>query len=431
MPLTPNVTHSLSTEPWLPKAAFVGASLWEVPDPTPDERKKIKNNLMVGAAHWDYDEMLSLSDPDELDDDEEAYMAKRRLYILEQADSALIKSRYELGKSITNHVMSYFRSTRTEERSQQTYEIEIRVRYLKPTIWRLLRVPASMPLHALADRVLLPAMPYARGYHSYVYSLPTAAYKNRMRPQEKHDVCFTLVGAQTIDTMHLKRRRGSYAIVNTEEAILGDVLRVEGDSICWTYDLGDNLDHKIILKKIHPKGSLPDNQAACTALLLDGANCGIPENPGAVIRHAARVEALAKHPPSSSKYRKALKEIQGSATYVLLHQSDPRRFDPTAFCKECTQRAIDEAMAGTPVCYGNTFQGGGGFNLNLMTGEQTGCIYGEPVSALKGNVLCATCKSVLSKPKWCGACLNAAYCNRDCQIRHWKDGHKLSCFKAL
>lgn len=38
-----------------------------------------------------------------------------------------------------------------------------------------------------------------------------------------------------------------------------------------------------------------------------------------------------------------------------------------------------------------------------------------------------SCDEVLKK---CGACKMARYCSKDCQTRHWKEGHKRTC-KAM
>ena len=46
---------------------------------------------------------------------------------------------------------------------------------------------------------------------------------------------------------------------------------------------------------------------------------------------------------------------------------------------------------------------------------------------------CAQCRADLSegKPSCCVECKAAYYCNRDCQVAHWKAGHKKDCVKKL
>lgn len=46
---------------------------------------------------------------------------------------------------------------------------------------------------------------------------------------------------------------------------------------------------------------------------------------------------------------------------------------------------------------------------------------------------CANCKkrpdSVTGKLKGCARCKAVWYCGKDCQVKHWKDGHKINCVK--
>ena len=46
--------------------------------------------------------------------------------------------------------------------------------------------------------------------------------------------------------------------------------------------------------------------------------------------------------------------------------------------------------------------------------------------------VCAYCKSILplSEPLKCSQCKAAYYCGRDCQLQHWKRGHKWDCMDA-
>jgi hypothetical protein len=40
---------------------------------------------------------------------------------------------------------------------------------------------------------------------------------------------------------------------------------------------------------------------------------------------------------------------------------------------------------------------------------------------------CDNCAKVLKNPKHCGGCRKVHYCNRGCQTKHWKSGHKKTC----
>ena len=46
--------------------------------------------------------------------------------------------------------------------------------------------------------------------------------------------------------------------------------------------------------------------------------------------------------------------------------------------------------------------------------------------------VCASCKGLqqlgeMKKFRRCSACYNVHYCSRECQVRHWKHGHRLEC----
>jgi hypothetical protein len=45
------------------------------------------------------------------------------------------------------------------------------------------------------------------------------------------------------------------------------------------------------------------------------------------------------------------------------------------------------------------------------------------------STLCANCDIILppSGPRKCSQCKGACYCGRDCQLQHWKRGHKWDC----
>jgi hypothetical protein len=40
---------------------------------------------------------------------------------------------------------------------------------------------------------------------------------------------------------------------------------------------------------------------------------------------------------------------------------------------------------------------------------------------------CAQCGELFPKLKQCSWCKAVAYCSRDCQVAHWKAGHKEAC----
>ena len=43
---------------------------------------------------------------------------------------------------------------------------------------------------------------------------------------------------------------------------------------------------------------------------------------------------------------------------------------------------------------------------------------------------CSNCKKFLKKSFLCGNCKKKRYCGRECQVAHWKSGHKSECFAS-
>lgn len=235
-------SHSLGSLDWLPSFALENARVHPIPASKPPE-----------DSFWDE------SDPSYAEDldDEENMMVRMRARMQDQFNMMLQDTAQQYREDVNQHVLKFFKSVRTRENCNRSYDLEIAVVCMRPRIWRLVRVPGGLPLHALVDRVLIPAMGYIRGYHSYRLLLPSSAYKGRKRPPLTRDVSFIPVQADTVDMMHRTLLRGGKAAIDSEQVLLADVLRAEGDSLLWDYDLGDHLRHLITLKAIHP-GPVPE-----------------------------------------------------------------------------------------------------------------------------------------------------------------------------
>lgn len=67
------------------------------------------------------------------------------------------------------------------------------------------------------------------------------------------------------------------------------------------------------------------------------------------------------------------------------------------------------------------------FNPNESVGASTSFI-NEFIKKIQYNVLCAQCSKplVIGKNNTCQGCKNR-YCNRECYVKHWKNGHKEAC----
>lgn len=75
--------------------------------------------------------------------------------------------------------------------------------------------------------------------------------------------------------------------------------------------------------------------------------------------------------------------------------------------------------------------------LNMSYAERAGCTVRQALTinrankkAGTGTVICERCKTVEPprvKFSVCGKCKNVCYCTRECQVAHWKAGHKEEC----
>jgi hypothetical protein len=51
----------------------------------------------------------------------------------------------------------------------------------------------------------------------------------------------------------------------------------------------------------------------------------------------------------------------------------------------------------------------------------------SPSSKVKPAKPCANCGELFPKLKLCTRCRSVSYCCKDCQVAHWKAGHKREC----
>ena len=108
---------------------------------------------------------------------------------------------------------------------------------LAPSVWRRLRVSGALNLAQLHDRVLGPAMGWARNYHGYFYTDFTEGA-----------VWCPLGECNAVDMMHASQL--IVGALEPSETTLGELLREPGDRIGYTYDLGDFFEHVITLEEV-------------------------------------------------------------------------------------------------------------------------------------------------------------------------------------
>ena len=263
----------------------------------------------------------------------------------EQFDDRLMAQRSARKKAVLNHMLTCFQRDRAS-RMGLVYNVEAYVRYVRPRIRRAFAVPASMTLHAFADRVLIVAFGYARGEHGYVITLPTAAYSGRRRPEYEKDVCFAPENAFTVDIMHLSSQRGGHCVIDTSAVLLCDLLREPGDSLKLIYDLGDRIEHLVTLTGVQPAdmSAPPRNQRV---LLISGARAGIPENPGSVHDYIEKLDQIVSGAarPGTRVHRDLVHDWMHQSNWPLIGAKSRMDYDPAFFDAAAVQRRLDAAAA--------------------------------------------------------------------------------------
>lgn len=421
---SPVTYHSLSKHPWLRSTPGGRRGVAVPAAPTPASRAAMSEKCEDSGPSFDIDDLLA-----ETDYEEEDGMARMIRRMREQHDYALQDRRDKLKLAVTRDMLKFFAGSRAF-RADLTFEVDIRVRYVQPRIWRRLSVPAGMSLHAFVDRALIVAFGYARGEHGYIANLPAAAYPGHRLPRPADDVCFLPEHAGTIDMMHVHMYRGGHCSVPAQRVLLCDLLREPGDTLKVIYDLGDRIEHRVTLV-----GAL-DTPAASAGprrtTLLGGERAGVPENPGST--HAFR-EVLDEivngtAPPGSRKHRRLVEDWARQSNWRAVCAPSGCDYDPAYFNAEAVQRALDAAAGETG---GGDFSGARNHGVLLpFTPHARSGRTGDLGLADPRRFCCLQCGASLSEPLFCSVCKDAAYCGRDCQRAHWSapGGHKLSCASA-
>ena len=165
------------------------------------------------------------------------------------------------------------------------YQLRIELRYVKPTIWRRLLVPASIKLHQLHG-ALLWTMGWAGGHlHEFV-----VGHDHYGEPDPNFD---TPPAVQRDDRVTLAAALGARK------------------SFVYLYDFGDGWEHQVSVEKI-----LPPDPALKLPLCVAGANACPPEDVGG--------------PPGYEEFLAAINDPAHEEHDAMLEWCGGA-FDPTAF----------------------------------------------------------------------------------------------------
>ena len=150
--------------------------------------------------------------------------------------------------------------------NEVVYQLDIRLAYIEPPIWRRMVVPGQVTLFSL-HRMLQVVMGW-ENYHLHQFIVGTTHY-GEPDPEDE------------------------YEMRDDRRVRLRGIAREEGASFIYEYDFGDGWRHAITVEDIQPL-----NESLLVPRCLDGARACPPEDCGGIGGYAHLLEALRdrRHP---------------------------------------------------------------------------------------------------------------------------------------
>eukprot|EP00931_Biecheleriopsis_adriatica_P104302 TRINITY_DN78986_c0_g1_i1.p1 TRINITY_DN78986_c0_g1~~TRINITY_DN78986_c0_g1_i1.p1 ORF type:complete len:590 (+),score=65.91 TRINITY_DN78986_c0_g1_i1:70-1839(+) len=310
---------------------------------------------------------------------------------------------------------------------QRILILDIQLRYVRPCIWRRVRIPAKLPLAGLHDKVIAPAFGWRRNYHSYLFTLGSWAYPSGKKLPPEHDIGFgpdpngyvtvleeklskgTASGQATahagfpwpVDMMHMTTHRGGSHVIDASKISVGDLLHEGGEYLNYVYDLGDIWRHVITLSSVEHVAR--NDATGLPNIVIGGSGQTPPEDSGGLDRHAERLAGVrqdGKLPPkwdpcafdllaADAAVRKAFyHKLSAADDANMTYQSEPFMQVPGP-CGE--RKFLDPQYVRVRIC--------------------------DHCGAAKGTQMCERCK-------------NVHYCNRECQKAAWRIHRQVCCRRS-
>ena len=209
-----------------------------------------------------------------------------------------------------------------------------------------------------------------------------------------------------IDMMHVPMHYGT--LMDDRGFPLAALLHKKGDIAYYTYDLGDQWRHRLVLEDIFQEDD-------AISLISGKGGCPPEDSNGLEGKgnrsYAEFLEAYKKN-PKKMKMKEAVKEVNKHAiNYSNPWMGGSITFKPLQFDIVYHRTLLHCMLAGPTV---RARKGRMGENRDDKFHEST-----------RGCDCCGSRVKALSK---CNACKKASYCSRECQVNHWKT-HKVECKK--
>ena len=273
-------------------------------------------------------------------------------------------------------------------------------------VWRTFRVPASIDLSKLHDQVIVPVMGWSRCKKGYVFEDPRDG---------------TVLGIHASKGMYYGTADSLVAadmdyhyIMDDRNIPLAILLREIGDVCYYTYDLGEQWVHRMIVEDV-VECNEDYHTSAC---LINGAGACPPEDGDGIeggrgcLGYAEFLRVYKKN-PKKPVVREALKKIKKASNHtggqgVTSRHQPHTKFDPfSSFHLDKHKQDLEEAVAGP--------------SLRIK-----GALGSTKIKERKAKDVCEACGDPLKVTRNCGQCLKVSYCSRDCQLNDWKR-HKKVC----
>jgi hypothetical protein len=282
-------------------------------------------------------------------------------------------------------------------------------------VWRTVVVSGGMNLRQFQDRVLTPAMGFARNYHGYLFTDPTDG------------ALFGPVNSNSIDMMHIDNN--GYDSMPDTKTKIAELMQQPGAFMLYVYDLGDHWYHKITLESVN---SLEESTGAVKLLAGEGM-CPPEDSNGLDGMGSFPFEELCR-----MKRGKKFREACNAASASMNYDSIGLVFDPDSpFDLDFHRRAVAEAVGSAASVLGGEkviettmpmWPGGGSDMMGSMMGNRPGTK--TNTTAVAGSCdhvkmreqvrtgcdprlesVCAVCGSPNNIMK-CGRCKIVKYCGQ-------------------
>jgi hypothetical protein len=188
------------------------------------------------------------------------------------------------------------------------FQLKITLTGSKPPIWRRILVPSDFTFHDLHLTIQV-AFDWMN-YHLYCFEKPCPV-TNNMRT-------FSPEGAIVDMSIEDNKELGT---IDCRKEKIKKYFKEKGDKMIYTYDFGDDWEHKIALEKIIDGYEF--NYPQC----LKAVRCSPADDSGGIWGWEEKIEKMQNYNPKNEEHVEIFEWLQG-VLFEMDEVEDPRDFDP-------------------------------------------------------------------------------------------------------